>query len=298
MDSMRDRFTAVATELLDTDERIAVVLADIGVAGFHNAGAIGRHPSRVINVGIREQAMIGIGAGLALEGFRPIIHTYAPFLVERPYEQVKLDLLHQGVGAILVSVGASHDAATSGRTHHSPADVHLISALADWEIAVPGHPDELESILRQSASQDHNVYIRLAGTQNTEPVSSRGLAVIREGLSQPPTVLTVGPMLDPTLEATADMDVRIVYTPHAKPWNRQELRAAVGDGDVIVVEPYLEGTSLRSVAAALADAPRRFLAIGVGEAENRGYGTPRDHDVAHGLDPAGIKAAIEGFVAG
>lgn len=296
MDTMRERFTVVATDLLDHDERTAVVLADIGVGPFAETGAIRRHPDRVINVGIREQAMIGVGAGLALEGFRPIMHSYTPFLVERPYEQVKLDLLHQGVGAILVSVGASHDASASGRTHQAPADVTLLAALADWEIAVPGHPDELEEILRRVACQNHNVYIRLAATQNASQVSGHGLTVIREGLSRPPTVLTVGPTLDPVLEATADLDVRIVYTPIVKPWNTTALRAAVTGSDVILVEPYLEGTSLRPVAAALGDRPHRFLPIGVGEAELRGYGSPADHDAAHGLDAAGIRRRIEAFL--
>lgn len=296
MDTMRERFTAVTTELLASDDRVAVVLADIGVGAFAETGAIRRFPDRVINVGIREQAMIGIGAGLALEGFRPIMHSYAPFLVERPYEQVKLDLLHQGVGAILVSVGASHDAATSGRTHHAPADVTVLSALADWEIAVPGHPDEVEAILRRVVQSDHNVYIRLGGNQNESAASSRGLAVVREGSSQPPTVLAVGPMLDPVLDATADLDVRVVYTPIVKPWDTADLRTVVTGTDVVVVEPYLEGTSLRGLATALADRPHRYLGIGVGEPELRAYGTPADHDVAHGLDATGIRRRLDGFL--
>ena len=84
MDTMRERFTAVTTELLDNDPRIAVVLADIGVGNFRESGAMRRHPDRVVNVGIREQLMTAVGAGMALEGFRPIIHSYAPFVVERP----------------------------------------------------------------------------------------------------------------------------------------------------------------------------------------------------------------------
>ena len=119
MDTMRERFTSVTTELLDADPRVAVVLADIGVSSFRESGAIRRHPERVINVGIREQLMTGVGAGLALEGLRPIIHSYAPFVVERPFEQVKLDFAHQDLGAILVSVGASYDWPQGGRTHQS-----------------------------------------------------------------------------------------------------------------------------------------------------------------------------------
>ena len=69
--------------------------------------------------------MVSVGGGLALAGLRPIVHTYAPFLVERAFEQVKLDLGHQGARAVLVSIGASYDAARGGRTHQAPEDVAL-----------------------------------------------------------------------------------------------------------------------------------------------------------------------------
>ena len=80
----------------------------------------------MINVGIREQAMIGIAGGLALAGYRPVAHTYAPFLVERPFEQIKVGLEHQDVGAVLVSIGGSYDDLPRGRTHQSPGDVALL----------------------------------------------------------------------------------------------------------------------------------------------------------------------------
>jgi transketolase len=122
MTTMRKRFYELATDALLDDARAAIVLAEIG------ASELPRH-ERLFNVGIREQLMIGVAAGLALEGLRPIVHSYTPFLVERPYEQIKLDLGHQDVGAILVSTGASYDGATAGRTHQAPGDVALLSAL-------------------------------------------------------------------------------------------------------------------------------------------------------------------------
>ena len=167
MPSMRDRFAAVATDLVDTDPRAVIVLADIGVSRFVEAGLVQRHPARVLNVGIREQLMIGAASGLALEGFRPIVHSYAPFLVERPFEQIKLDFGHQGVGAILVSVGASYDAAGEGRTHQSPADVALLSTLPGWRIHLPGHPDEVEWALRAAMTSEESVYLRLSDSTNT-----------------------------------------------------------------------------------------------------------------------------------
>lgn len=85
MDTMRERFASVTSRLLDDDRRLAVVLAEIGADGFVDAARA--HPDRVINVGIREQLLIGAGGGLALTGMRPILHTFASFLVERPFER-------------------------------------------------------------------------------------------------------------------------------------------------------------------------------------------------------------------
>ena len=113
MSDMRTVFAETASALLDEDPLAAVVLAEISVDMFGKAAA--RHPDRVLNVGIREQLMVSVGGGLALAGMRPIVHTYAPFLVERAYEQVKLDLAHQDAHAVLVSIGASYDAASAGR---------------------------------------------------------------------------------------------------------------------------------------------------------------------------------------
>src|SRR3954454_21874207 len=137
MTGMRERFYEVARKALDDDDRIAVVTAQIG------ADAIGEHP-RHFDVGIREQLMIGVAAGLSLEGKRPVAHSYAPFLVERPWEQIKLDLNHNDASAILVSNGASYDSSHAGRTHQAPEDVALLATLPDWRIEVPGHPDEFE----------------------------------------------------------------------------------------------------------------------------------------------------------
>ena len=181
MTTMRQRFYERATHALHDDPRAAIVLAEIGASELP-----ARH-ERLFNVGIREQLMIGVAAGLAFEGLRPIAHSYAPFLVERPYEQIKLDLGHQDVGAILVSTGASYDGATSGRTHQAPADVALLSALPGWTIQVPGHPDELERMLaRGPARRRPRLHPDVRGGQPRSGARRRAAgAAARIGLARP-----------------------------------------------------------------------------------------------------------------
>jgi transketolase len=290
---MRERFATVAGDLLDTDERVALVLADIGVANLARVAV--RHPLRVVNVGIREQLLIGVTAGLARSGLRPIAHTYAPFLVERPFEQVKLDLGHQDLGAVLVSVGASYDWAPGGRTHQAPEDVALLATLPGWTIHVPGHPDEAERQLRDAAAGDGRVYIRLSEAVNRAAIAGGdGLEPVRRGREA--TVVAVGPLLDPVLEATRDLDVTVLYVATVRPFDAAGLRETLDRPDVVLVEPTLAGTSSAAISAALVDRPHRLLALGVRDPERRRYGSRAEHDAANGLDPEGLRRSILGFL--
>jgi transketolase len=291
---MRDRFISTATALLDEDPRLAVVLADISAAGFD--GAAEAHPDRVINVGIREQLLIGATGGLALTGLRPIAHTFASFLVERPFEQVKLDLGHQGVGAVLVSALGSYDWPAGGRTHMSPADVALLDTLPAWTVHVPGHPDEAELLLRDAAAADGLVYLRLSLQSNAEarPITPGRFLTVREGRGGP-VVIAVGPVLDDVLAALAGTDATVLYAATVRPFDARTLRAALADratADVVVVEPYLAGTSTPFVAEALADRPHRVLGLGVSREELRHYGTMAEHIAAHGLDARSLRERI------
>jgi transketolase len=292
MSTMRQRFNTVLANELDANERVVAVLSDIGVAELRRA--VPNHP-RVVNVGIREQLQISVAAGFALEGFRPVAMSYTPFLVQRPFEQVKLDLGHQGVGAVIVTVAASYDAAHEGRTHQAPEDVALLSTLPGWTIHVPGHPDEVERQLRSALANDDGVYIRLTAEVNASPHAADGALVVRGGSTGAPLVVAVGPTLDPVLEATRDLDVTVAYLNTVRPFDTAGVRA-LADGRVVLVEPYLAGTSTPQLSEALSDRPHRLLALGVRREELRHYGTGADHRAAHGLDATGIRASIDAFL--
>lgn len=297
MDTMRDRFAPVMTRLLDEDPRVAVVLAEIGKDAFKEATRA--HPDRVINVGIREQLLVGAGAGLALAGLRPVVHTFASFLVERPFEQIKLDFGHQDVGGVLVSAAASFDWPEGGFTHMSPGDVALLDTLDDWTVHVPGHPDEAEALLRHAVGAgDDKVYVRLSVQANSSPMPVDGARfhTVREGRRG--VVVAVGPMLEQVLAATEGLDVTVLYATTVRPFDGAALRraTAAGAADVVLVEPYLAGTSVAAANDALVDVPHRVLGLGVGRRELRRYGRFDEHLRAHGLDAGSLRERIGGFV--
>jgi transketolase len=294
METMRERFVAVTSQLLASDPRLAVVLADITADGF--APARRRWPDRVINLGIREQLLISAAGGLALAGMRPIAHTFASFLVERPFEQIKLDLNHQGAGAVLVSAGGSYDYSASGRTHQAPGDVAVLDTLPGWTVHVPGHPDEAERQLRAAAASSGLVYIRLSDQSVTVPLERQPgmLSVLRTGTAG--TVIAVGPLADEVVEATLGLDVTVLYAATVRPLDGATLRDTLRAPDVVLVEPYLAGTSVGAVTEALSGIRHRVLGLGVGRQELRRYGTPAEHAAAHGLDAASLRATITAFL--
>lgn len=187
-----------------------------------------------------------------------------------------------------------YDASEEGRTHQSPGDVALIDTLdGTWTVHVPGHPDEVAPLLRATASHDDSVYVRLSTrtNRNAHPDADK-LRVLKRGSKA--TVVAVGPMLDPVLEATEGLDVTVAYTHTPRPFDGTGLRA-ITDDSVVLVEPYLAGTSSRLVADALSRAPHRLPSLGVGRIDVRRYGSPADHERWHGLDPATLRRRISEF---
>ncbi len=290
----RTQFARTAEDLVETDPSVALVYAEISGQFFGEVEA--RHPDRVINVGIREQLLVSVGAGLALTGMRPIVHTFGSFLVERAFEQVKLGFGHQDVGGVLVGSGGSFDIASAGRTHQVPGDVALLDTLPGVHIHAPSTSTEVDTILRTTVAGDGLHYVRVVGQTNSTSYTGRGFHVVRRGTGA--TVVALGPVLDEVLAAVEGRDVTVLYASTVRPFDGRGLRAAIGTApDVVLVEPWLAGTSAHVVGEALRDVPHRLLALGVARDELRRYGTPADHITAHGLDVAGIRRSLDGFLA-
>lgn len=290
---MRRQFVVTLERLLDEDPRVVLLLGDIGVFGFRNSFA--KYPKRAINIGILEQASISVAAGLAKEGFVPFFHSIAPFIVERAFEQIKVDFGYQALGGNFVSVGGSYDYPALGCTHHCPGDVSLLLTVPGMEIHVPGHPQEFEHLLTTSYANGLPTYYRVSERSNSAPHVSRGgkMIVMHEG--DGPVVLAIGPMLDRVMQSLDGTDATILYASTVAPLDEATLlryarRAA---GRVMCVEPCYEGTlapvihkALRGIRLAIdfVGVPRRFLSA---------YGELENHDEACGLTSPQIRSRFE-----
>jgi transketolase len=292
---MRRAAAEAVVELFARDPFVAIVLAEISTDLFEPAF---RHdPRRAVNLGIMEQAMVGVAAGFALEGFRPVVHTIAPFLAERSLEQIKLDFGYQRLEGLFVSTGASYDYGTSGMTHHSPGDVAAVATVPGMEIVVPGHRAEAAGLVRSTYANGRPTYLRTTAAENARDraLASGGLTPVRRGSAL--TVVAVGPMLDRTLEAVAGLDATVLYATTVVPLDAETLALEAAPADeVVVVEPFYEGTLAAQVAAALAHRPIRLLSIGVPRQVISRYGTTSEHDRWLGLDTAGIRERLLGFL--
>jgi len=291
---MRQQMVETLEDMLLQDKRMVIVLADISDELFHSQRQEVRE--RVFNLGIMEQTMISVGAGFALEGFIPVMHSFAPFLVERPFEQIKDDFCYQQLSGKFISTGASYDYSTEGMTHQGPGDVHIMHGLPGMQIVVPGTPAEFDALFRESYGNGANTYYRLGLSKNPfdTPAQFGKLAVVRRGAQA--TVIAVGPMLAPTLAAVEDMDVTVLYCTTIAPFDGETLREVGPSSNIVVVEPYYEGVLARDICAAMQHTPVRLESIGVPYRVLERYGTPQDHDADLGLTPRGIRGRIARFL--
>ena len=295
-DTMRDRMGDVVSDLIETDQNTALILADISTAYFSDV--LKKFPERAINLGIMEQTAVSLAAGFALEGFHPIVHSITPFITERPFEQIKDDFCYQELGGTLISIGASYDYGTDGMTHHGCADVPILKILPRMQICVPGTADEFEALLRQTYNNGAPTYIRTSVQENSasRPANFGKLHLEREGREG--VVVAVGPMLDRTLAAVEDLDLTVLYATTVVPFDKEMLRDTVAKSwpNVILVEPYYEGGLVQNIAGALQAIPTRIEAIGVPRRILKRYGPPERHDAELGLTAEGIRARITRFL--
>jgi len=163
---LRRKFGRIITELADHDDRIVVLVGDIGYRVFDEFRE--KHPQRFINMGICEQSMIGVSAGMALEGLKPWVYTITPFLIERPFEQVKLDIDQQNVDVKLVGFS---DYPTLGPTHSELNGKKLMGLFSNIKSYYPDDGEKTENVVRQAYEEQGPAFISL----KSDPLLTRSI---------------------------------------------------------------------------------------------------------------------------
>jgi transketolase len=202
---MRNAFASEITRLGAADERIVLLSADIGNRLFDKFKDAA--PSRFFNCGVAEANMIGVAAGLAMSGLRPVCYTIANFLTYRCIEQIRIDLCYHHQPVVFVGTGAGLAYASLGATHHSCEEMGMLRLLPGLTVMAPADQMEVRAALKAALKHDGPVYIRIGkkgepAVHKTEPALEIGRAIVmREGTEV--CLLSTGNML-PTCLATAD----------------------------------------------------------------------------------------------
>lgn len=156
---MRNAFAAEITELAGRDERLVLLMGDIGNHLFDRYKE--RYAERFYNCGVAEANMVGMAAGLASCGLRPVCYTITPFITSRCLEQIRVDLCYHNVPVIIVGIGGGLSYASLGATHHSCEDVAFLRILPRMTVVCPGDAWEVSLALRAALKHDGPVYIRI-----------------------------------------------------------------------------------------------------------------------------------------
>ena len=263
---MRNAFAAEITELALSDDRIVLLSGDIGNRLFDTFRD--RFPDRFINCGIAEANMIGVAAGLAMNGFRPIAYTITPFITTRCLEQIRVDVCYHDVPVMIVAVGAGLSYASLGPTHHSCEDIAFLRALPNMAVVCPGDAVEVRHSLREGVKRTSGTYIRLgkkgeAVIHKTPPAFTIGKAItLRQGRDV--CLLSTGNMLPVALETAelldkAGLSAQLASFHTVKPLDEEYLADAFKKfATVVTIEEHSRlGGFGAAVAEWLSDQPRQ-----------------------------------------
>ena len=305
---MRNTVANTFLEAARDDKRLCAVVADISPAGSM-ARFREEFPDRFVNVGVAEQIMIGMVAGMALRGLRPFAYTIATFALFRPYEFVRDDLCYQNLPVTVVGIGGGVNYSTLGATHNALEDVGLAAGLPNMQVIAPCDPAEVRAATLWCTQENEGpVYLRLgkAGEPDltrdaVEPWQFGRLRYLRRGrdiclLSYGSVTRMALAVADGLAAQGKSVSVASVHT--LKPLDLTRLAEALAThARVVVIEETLPGAGLAARVKQLAwdeKARCRIDAFTLKDEFLHCYGSHDEVLNAHGLSAGSILAALGG----
>jgi transketolase len=296
----RKAFAETLLELARADERIVAVCNDS--VGSSNLVAFREEfPDRLINVGIAEQDLVGVGAGLANGGLIPFVSAAAPFLTGRALEQIKADVAYSNTHVILCGQSPGVAYGELGPTHHSIEDLSWTRAIDNLNVLVPADPVQTRAAVRWAVDNPGPLYLRVPRfkvpelTPEDAPLEPGQAVLVSDG--DDVTVIAVGTMVSRAVDAAerlrADgISARVINMPFVDPLDEATvLQAARETRGIVTVEEAIVtgglGAAIASLVAQNHPVPMRILGID-GFAPTGSAGYLLDH---FGLNADGIAAA-------
>jgi len=308
---MRQEALSVVYELATKDERVVFIGSDLGVGVL--AQFKEKIPARFFMEGVSEAHIVGMAAGLALEGKIPYVNTIATFLTRRCFEQIVLDLCLHNVPARLISNGSGLVYAPLGPTHLAIEDIAILRPIPNISIIAPTDAVEMRKLLELTLEHPSPIYFRVA--KGGEPKITALERVYEFGKAVPiaqgkaATILTTGITLHIALKAREELlrtgvDTGIVHFPFIKPMDEECIRAlASSTGALLTVEEgVLTGGFGSAVAEILAEMapPSRvpFRRIGLPDMFPKRYGSQATQLEDFDITPQRVIETIKSLIAG
>jgi len=230
---MRKQFKNTIMDLSQDDDKIVMLFGDVSVYLFNDFKE--KYPDRFYNIGICENTIVSVAAGLSSTGFYPFVHSITPFITERSFEQIKLDMCYNKFGVNIVSCGATFDYAWDGASHNCYNDLAILRLLPGMEVIQPGSRKELDVLIRSQYKNGNSTYFRLSDYPHSIDLSVEfGKGVVLKDSGSPITIMTAGPILENVLNASKELDVNLVYFHTIKPIDK-EIINAFRTSEIIVI---------------------------------------------------------------
>lgn len=278
---MREAMVRSVSDMVKNESDTSLLLADIGVWAFRDV--LRDYPDRAMNIGIFEDGIVSLAAGMALAGIIPTVYGISPFIADRAMEQLKLDFAYQKLQGNFITSGAAYDFSTAGYSHYCPEDLGIISMIPGFEFIAPGTGAEFAKLFGQTHRDGNPTYFRLSDSTNKKEIDvDFGRAnVIQTGTGA--TVIAVSTMLDTVLRTYGGRDVSILYYTTLLPFDRETLREHYNGGRIYLYEPHYEGTMAYEIYKTFPDRPVRLSCTGIRREILRNYGTKSENDACSGI---------------
>ncbi|MBI5963256.1 MAG: transketolase [Chloroflexi bacterium] len=301
---MRNAFIETLCELAQKDERIWLLAGDIGYSVLERFSQL--FPARYVNMGVAEQNMTSVAAGLALEGNIVFTYSIANFPVMRCLEQIRNDVCYHNLNVKVVAVGGGLAYGAAGYTHHAVEDLAVMRSMPNMTVLAPGDPMEVRQATRAIVNWQGPCYLRLGKggepiVHRAEPAFTIGKSiVIREGNDV--TLISTGGILSEVISAAEQLapqiQARVLSVPTVKPLDEVELLKAAKETRLLAtVEEHSAVGGLGSAVSQVLCATSRvrdfdFLMLSLNDAPQQTAGSQFYFRELSGLDSAQIAQTV------